>query len=215
MQIHIVIVTLEQTNSIQALWLRGIRTGSNPPKQLCQPSFGSPCLNLSQSSLSQVSVGNLLRSVIAVIGLKTSLLNDIIGFNYVIMPLKVWGWKVTLIFSSELPQMKPGGLNLWVFKVLGFFFFQRKARVGLPWHWWLRGDYSSWGSASSEPVYGSLCKETARASVRPPCDLKLMSGGNSTVSNWIWLGRVIIWLPLVFAHVQGYFYWKKTNCLLT
>lgn len=91
MQIHIVIVPLEQTNSIQSLQFRSICTGSNPPRQLCQPSFGSPCLNLSQFPLSQVSVGNLLRSVIAVIDLKTSLLNDIIGFNYVIMPLKVWG----------------------------------------------------------------------------------------------------------------------------
>lgn len=36
-------------------------------------------------------MGNLLRSMIEVIGLETSLLNDIIGFNYVIMPLNVWG----------------------------------------------------------------------------------------------------------------------------
>lgn len=57
--------------------------------------FGSRVLNLSQSSLLQVSEGNLLRSMSEVIGLlwilEKSLLNDIIGFNYIITALKVWG----------------------------------------------------------------------------------------------------------------------------
>lgn len=36
-------------------------------------------------------MGNLVRSMIKVIDLKKSLVNDIIGFNYIIMAFKVWG----------------------------------------------------------------------------------------------------------------------------
>lgn len=120
-------------------------------KRLYQPCFGSQCLNLSQSSLSQVSVGNLLRSMIEVIGLETSLLNDIIGFNYVIMPLKVWGWKVALIFSSEIPpKWSQGILKQWVFKVLSFSFSRGKPE-------WACLGTAGWGVIILREAVPGLC----------------------------------------------------------
>lgn len=97
---------------------------------------------------------------------KVSMLNDIIGFNYIITALKVWGWKVTIIFRSEIPQMKPGCLSQSFFEFLSLF-FQREVGVGWPWPWPFLDDYPGWGSAgTAHSIIGTFVKKLQRASVK-------------------------------------------------